>query len=179
MITAPPSTQPAEIVSPAGVSFAGSRARVGPRSVAWGVVAAAGMLGFYVAVIAWASGWAHLADQIALDWYFLVLIIGGFGLQVGIMVELRDAHRMRAGEATAGGAGAGASTMGMLACCAHHLVDLAPIAGATGAAVFLASYRIPFMIAGIALNAVGVTIGLRRLRHTRAHHREHDVCATA
>jgi len=67
----------------------------------------------------------------------------------------------------------------MLACCAHHLVDLAPIVGLTGAATFLASYRIPFMIAGITLNAVGVTIGLRRLHGARVPHVGDDACAIA
>ena len=174
MITTPPA---AERSTPSDAG-PGSGGRVGRRSVAWGIAAAAGMAGFYVAVIAWASGWGHLGGQIALDWYFLVPIIGGFGVQVGLMVELRAARRMRALEAGAGGVSAGSSTVGMLACCAHHLVDLAPIVGLTGAATFLANNRIPFMVVGLVLNAVGITIGLRRLHETRAHHHEDVECAT-
>lgn len=65
--------------------------------------------------------------------------------------------------AAAGGAGAGASTIGMVACCAHHLADVAPFIGATGAAAFLTDYRIPFMVVGIGVNAVGVIVAAQRL----------------
>jgi hypothetical protein len=136
------------------------------RSVVWGAVASTGMAAFYVAVIVWANGWSHLSSQIAQDWYFLILIIAGFGVQVALMVELRIRHRMRPTEAAAGGAGAGSAAAGMLACCAHHVVEVAPFVGATGAVAFLANYRVAFMVAGIALNAVGITIAARRIRHT-------------
>jgi hypothetical protein len=52
----------------------------------------------------------------------------------------------------------------MVASCAHHVADLAPIIGASGAAVFLTDYRVPIMIVGITVNAVGVAIAVRRLR---------------
>lgn len=138
------------------------------RSIGWGVAGAAAMAAFYTTVVVWANGWSHLASQVRLDWYFLAAIIAGFGVQVAIMVELRHRHAMHATDAAAGGAGAGASTAGMLACCAHHLADIAPLVGATGAATFLANYRIPFMIAGIALNAIGIGVGVHRLRRTPA-----------
>jgi hypothetical protein len=51
----------------------------------------------------------------------------------------------------------------MVACCAHHLADLAPIVGVSGAAAFLTDWRLEFMLAGIAVNAVGVAITGRRL----------------
>ena len=43
---------------------------------------------------------------------------------------------------------------------------LAPFIGATGAATFLLDYRIPFMVTGIGINAVGVIVAARRLRRT-------------
>ena len=71
----------------------------------------------------------------------------------------------------------------MVACCAHHIADLAPFIGATGTAAFLTDYRIPFMIVGIGVNAVGVAIAARRLRRTplvRAHvDEETDACVAA
>lgn len=149
-----------------------------PRSARAGLLAAAGLALFYVVVVAGASGsWAHLADQARQDWYYLMPIVGGFGLQVGLVAELHRRHRLRPAVAAAGGAGAGASTVGMVACCAHHLADLAPFIGATGAAAFLTDYRAPFMLVGIGVNALGVTIATRRLRRvatgaTGAHHDE-------
>ena len=139
------------------------------RSVRAGVLGSFGLAVFYVAVVAGASGsWEHLVDQARQDWYYLVPIVAGFGIQVAIMFELRHRHRLHHGAAAAGGAGAGASTVGMVACCAHHIADLAPFIGATGAAAFLTDYRVPFMVAGIGVNAAGVLIAGRRLAHTPA-----------
>lgn len=143
------------------------------RSVLWGALGSTGMAGFYVAVIVWANGWSHLGEQIRQDWYFLVPIIAGFGIQVALMVELRARHRMGRPEATAGATGAGSSAVGMLACCAHHLAEIAPLVGATAAATFLANYRIAFMVVGITLNAVGITVAARKLHHSPTHTGEH------
>ena len=137
------------------------------RGARSGLVAAAALSTFYVAVVWGASGsFQHLVDQARADWYFLALIVGGFGTQVALVSELRRRHRLQHGAAAAGGAGAGASTVGMVACCAHHIADLAPFIGATGAAAFLTDYRIPFMIVGIGVNAVGIAVAARRLGRT-------------
>jgi hypothetical protein len=147
---------------------------VNPRSVRSAALAAGGLALFYVVVVWTASGsFNHLVDQATRDWYFLALIIGGFGVQVALVSELRRRHRLQHAAAVAGGAGMGASTSGMIACCAHHIADLAPIIGVTGAATFLTDYRIPFMVIGIGVNAAGVAVAARRLHHTPAP-RRHD-----
>ena len=140
-----------------------------PRSIRAGILAAAALAAFYVVVVRGASGsWEHVRDQVAQDWYYLVLIIGGLGVQVALVAELRHRHRLQHGVASVSTAGAGASTAGMIACCAHHLADLAPFIGATGAATFLAAYRVPFMVLGIGVNAIGVAIAARRLQTLNA-----------
>lgn len=118
----------------------------------------------------WSAGWggpAHLGQQAIDDWPWLVLILAGFGTQVALFVELRhrphDAATKDAVVKTATGGGAGASSVGMVACCAHHVADLAPIIGVSGLAVFLTDYRVPIMIVGIAINTLGVVIAARRL----------------
>jgi hypothetical protein len=84
----------------------------------------------------------------------LALILAGFGTQVALFVELRRRHRLHdAAMKTATGGGAGASAVGMIACCAHHVADLAPIIGVSGLAVFLTDYRIPITVVGILINA--------------------------
>lgn len=139
------------------------------RSVRAAAIASALLALFYVGVVWAASGsFQHLVDQAGRDWYFLALILGGFGAQVGLVSELRRRHRLQHSAALAGGAGAGSSTAGMVACCAHHIAELAPFIGATGAATFLIEYRIPFMIVGIGINAVGVAAAALRLRDTVA-----------
>ena len=154
------------------------------RSVRVGALASAGLALFYLVVVAGASGsWEHLTDQARQDWYYLAPIVAGFGVQVALISELRRRHRLQHATAAAGGVGAGASTVGMVACCAHHLLDLAPFIGATGAAAFLIDYRVPFMVVGIGVNALGVTIAANRLRRTpftRSQPEEDvDACVTA
>lgn len=142
---------------------------ISPRSIRHGAIAAAAMSIFYIVVVSVASGsWAHLADQIRQDWYFLAAIVIGFGTQVTLASELRRRHRLAHGAAVTGGVGAGASTAGMVACCAHHLADLFPIIGAASAAGFLTDYRVPFMLVGIGINAVAVIVTARRLRSLTA-----------
>lgn len=137
------------------------------RSVAIGIAAGITLMAFYVIVVRGASGsWEHLRDQVRADWYLLVPIVMGFGTQAALLAELRRRHRMQAAAATASGAGAGASAAGMIACCAHHIADLAPFLGAGGAAAFLYDYRVAFILFGIGINAVGVALAARRLHRT-------------
>ena len=60
------------------------------RAVRWGVLAAAGLLGFYLAVIVAASGPAHLRAQLALDWPWITVIVAGFGIQTALLITLRE-----------------------------------------------------------------------------------------
>lgn len=153
---------------------------VNTRSLRAGVIAAAALAAFYVVVVAGASrSLDHLVDQAGADWYFLVAIIGGFGTQVTLLAELRHRHRLHAQAMAAGSAGAGASTAGMVACCAHHLADLVPFLGATGFAAFLIDWRVPFMVMGIGVNAIGIALAARRLRHLPLTPRGDVACAHA
>ena len=93
-----------------------------PTALRWGAGAAAGLASFYVAVLVGASGWSHLADQARADWWLLGPIVIGFAAQVALTVELRRRHRAHHLAATTG-AGTGASAIGMVACCAHNLVE--------------------------------------------------------
>lgn len=137
------------------------------HSIHTGAVAALLLAAGYGAVVWGASGsLGHLRSQVRLDWYLLAPITIGFGVQVALLSELRRRHRLLRAAAVAGGAGTGASAAGMIACCAHHLADLLPFVGATGAATLLYDYRLPFMLAGLGVNAAGITVMTARLRRT-------------
>jgi hypothetical protein len=137
---------------------------VNRRSLRWGLVASGALAGFYVAVLAASGGWEHLADQARADWWLLMPIIVAFGTQVALSVELRHRRHTQHLAATTG-AGTGASAVGMVACCAHHLVDLVPLLGAAGVAGFLFDWRIPLMVGGLTINLVAVAVAGRRLAH--------------
>jgi hypothetical protein len=64
-------------------------------------------------------------------------------------------------------ASGGTSTAAMIACCAHHVTDVLPLLGLSGAAVFLAQYKVPFMVVGIVSNAAGIGVMLRLIHRAQ------------
>ena len=140
---------------------------IAPRSVAAGLVAAAALLGLYLGIISLAQGVEHALAQLVTDAPFVGLIAAGFGTQIALYVELRAVDRLHRASAAVTAAGTGTSTAAMLACCAHHLVDLLPLLGLSAAAVFLNAYKTPLMLIGIGMNLIGIVVIARQLRRAR------------
>ena len=61
-------------------------------------------------------------------------------------------------------ASGGASTVSMVACCAHHLTEVLPVLGFAGAATVLATYQSVFLLAGVLANLGGLVYVLGLLR---------------
>lgn len=136
------------------------------RPLVFGQLGALGLLAFYLGVITLAQGWTHALQQLAEDRWFVGAITVGFGAQVGLFSYLRELHtRVTAGGVTVS---TGTSATAMLACCAHHLTDLTPILGLSGAAVFLNAYKTPLLWLGILMNLAGIVYLLRQVWQQRA-----------
>ncbi|MBI3964991.1 MAG: hypothetical protein HY329_05085 [Chloroflexi bacterium] len=137
------------------------------RAGAFGLLAALGLLIFYLTIITLAQGWGHAVEQFATDAWFIGAIMGGFGTQIGLFTYLRSLHVHMAtgGVATS----TGTSTAAMLACCAHHLADILPIVGVSGAAIFLNAYKTPLLWLGIVMNLAGLAYLLWQLSKSRRH----------
>ncbi len=149
-----------------------SSPRRGPFSVpplAWGLASAALLPALYLTVLTLAQSWSHARDQMGRDAPYLVAFSLGLGGQVGLFTHLRAEGRARpgGGAGAAIGASGGTSTLGMLACCAHHASDILPIFGLTAAAGFLSSWRPWFLAAGVASNAAGLAYLLFKFRAVR------------
>lgn len=140
---------------------------IAPRSIAIGLVGAAALLGLYLGIISLAQGAEHALEQLATDVLFVVPVAVGFGTQVALYVELRAIDRRHRAAAAVTAAGTGTSTAAMLACCAHHLVDLLPLVGLSAAAVFLNAYKTPLFLVGIGMNVIGIVVIARQLRRAR------------
>lgn len=132
------------------------------RSIAVGIIATVGLASFYVVVLSVLGGPGHLGQQIGQDAVWVVLLTVGFGLQASLMVELRRRHRLARQEGAAVGAAGSASALGMVACCAHHVAELAPLLGATGVAVALTAYRTPLMAVAVVITAIGIGVSIRK-----------------
>jgi hypothetical protein len=127
--------------------------------LAFGLLGSAGLLILYLGLVSLAQGWEHAASLLAEDAWIVGPILAGFGLQVGLYAYLKTViHAAARGAGALTGAGGGTSTAAMVACCAHHVVDVLPLVGLSAAATFLAEYRIPFMLFGLATNLVGIGV---------------------
>ncbi len=112
------------------------------------------------------------------DRAFVIPLVLGFGVQVGLFTYLRAGLFVSGGAAGAGtAANGGVSTAAMVACCAHHLADALPLVGLTAAATFLAQWKTPFMVLGLVSNAAGIALLLRQIAAARRHARACQVTA--
>ena len=138
------------------------------KPILMGLLGAFGLFALYMTIVTLAQGWQHAVELFAQDVWLVIPIMAGFGAQVGLYTYLRSVLRQKSRTSKAMmGAGGGTSTAAMVACCAHHVADLLPLLGLSAAASFLAAYKIPFMLIGLAMNAIGVVVMLRAIRAER------------
>src|SRR3970282_1073054 len=124
-----------------------------------GVIGALALFTLYMAIVTLAQGWDHAAELFGQDAWLVIPIMVGFGTQVGLYTYLRSVLRQKSRASKAMmSAGGGTSTAAMVACCAHHVADVLPLLGLSAAASFLAAYKIPFMLIGLGMNAVGTAL---------------------
>jgi YHS domain-containing protein len=127
-----------------------------------GLLASAMALSFYFGVLTVVSGWQFTVEQFTDWWPYIVALVTGFGIQVGLFVYLRRAvHAAASGKVmVATGASSGAA---MLSCCTHYLVNLLPVLGATGLVSFVGAYQVELFWFGIASNLAGIAYIGRRV----------------
>jgi hypothetical protein len=118
----------------------------------------------YFGLVSWAESPRHAIDYIWQDRWIVIPIIIGFGVQTGLYVILKKRLFVPVPNTGPSGALTGASgatsTLAMAACCAHHVTDVLPILGLTAAATFLAQYRTIFMLVGLGMTLVGISVML-------------------
>jgi len=130
--------------------------------VVMGFSASVALLIVYFGIVSLSESFEHAILQFRELWYWITLLVTGFGIQVGLYSYVRAALRAReiAGATTAMATASGVSTTSMVACCAHHLTDVLAIIGLSALSVVLAKYQLPFIILGILSNFVGITLML-------------------
>tara|TARA_B100000508_G_scaffold89939_1_gene70075 strand:+ start:418 stop:861 length:444 start_codon:yes stop_codon:yes gene_type:complete len=125
------------------------------NSVLLGTLAASLLLALYGAILTFVSGYAFMLDQWFQFWPYIVVLSVGFGVQVTLYVYLRQkVHEQVHGKVMA--VSGTASTVAMISCCTHYLVNLLPVLGAAGLVVFVSQYQIQLFWFGIAANLAGI-----------------------
>jgi P-type Cu+ transporter len=89
------------------------------------------LLGIYFVVLTLVSGWQFTVSQFSEFWYYVVALAVGFGLQVALFVRLRQAVSSTANSKAMMATSGTTPTAAMISCCAHFLVNVAPVLGAT------------------------------------------------
>lgn len=157
--------------SGAQVGILGSTPRLVVRAAVVGLAGAAGLIALYLLIVGLGSrSWSHALSLLLTDRYYVAAVVTGFGIQIGLYSYVRGLlrHGHGVGSSTAVAAtGTGTSTVSMIACCLHHVSDILPVVGLSGAAVFLSNYKVPLILVGVLTNAIGIAFMIRTLVHHR------------
>ena len=116
------------------------------------------LLGVYITTVTLVSGWDFMLDQFSQFWYFVISLAIGFGIQVGLYSYLKHAtvHKNTSGRVLA--VSGTTSTVAMISCCAHYLVNLLPILGVVGIITIVSQYQVQLFWIGLAFNLMGILI---------------------
>lgn len=137
------------------------------NAIFWGLIGGLTLLVFYFIVLTLANSFSHAKEQFALLWYWMFLLIIGFGIQIGFYYYIRRSikeKKMQVGTNRELAVSTGTSAGAMIACCAHHLVDVLPILGLSVAFLFLSTYQTLFLLLGILSNIIAVMFMLEIIK---------------
>lgn len=126
------------------------------------ITATIGLLFVYAVVLSAISGYKFAGEQFAMYWPYVVSLAVGFGIQVGLYMYLHESVRGSASGKTVAVTGT-TSTLAMISCCAHYLVNILPILGVAGAVAIIAQYQIQLFWVGIAFNLFGMAFIIRKI----------------
>lgn len=143
------------------------------RPLMYGTAAFGLMLAVYFGALTFVSGWAFTVSQFAQFWYFVLPLAVGFGVQVGLFVCLRDLVGRSTPSGTLVATSGTTSAAAMVSCCAHYLVNVAPVLGATGLVAFAAQFQVEFFWIGLLFNAAGIAYVASKLFNAS---KEHEQC---
>jgi len=134
-----------------------------------GIVASSILLAIYVSLVSLISGFDFMLSQFSEFWYFILSLAVGFGIQVVLYTYLRKAIKnndspgnLPAGRQVLAVSGT-TSTVAMISCCTHYLVNLLPILGAVGIITVISQYQVQFFWVGLAFNFAGIVYMLNRV----------------
>lgn len=130
------------------------------KPVAYGVLGSVVLFVVYIELLTLANSFAHAIEQFLSMWYWIILLVAGFGMQIGLYTYVRSYHsRIHVGGKALAASG-GVSTASMILCCLHHFADVLPLIGFAVFSTFLAQYQVTFIILGILSNFIGITMML-------------------
>ncbi len=126
------------------------------RAVRNGLIAVFIVLALNILVLSILKFPSMATEIIKKYWYLLILLIGGFGFQVGLFTYLKSA--ISCSTTVVSGSVSGVS---MILCCSHYLLNILPFLGAiigASALISLSEYIPHFLVLGVVSNVFGIGI---------------------
>jgi len=125
------------------------------------------LLTVYFSVVSLISGWPFALSQFRQFWYFIVSLAIGFGIQIGLYTYLKSAiYKKNIGGGVLAVSGT-TSTVAMLSCCAHYLINILPIIGTLGVVSLISQYQIKLFWLGLFFNLIGMFYITRKIASFR------------
>ncbi|OGG18623.1 hypothetical protein A3D05_01975 [Candidatus Gottesmanbacteria bacterium RIFCSPHIGHO2_02_FULL_40_24] len=132
------------------------------KPIASGITAGSFLLLFYFITMTYLAGsFETTLMQFKKLWFYMIPLSLGFGVQIGLYVSLKNLTDSSGKLAAANSA---VSTVGMIACCAHHLTDILPLIGLSFLTFFIIQYQVLILIIAIISNILSIIylLGLRQ-----------------
>lgn len=115
------------------------------------------LLSIYFIVLTLVSNWQFALLQFSNFWYFIISLALGFGIQVGLYIYLRNIlQRSQNGTGKVVAVSGTTSTVAMISCCSHYLVNILPIIGIAGLVSLVSQYQIQLFWFGLVANLLGI-----------------------
>ena len=127
------------------------------NSILYGILSGLGLLVFYLSFVSVFQGIDFAFLNLRSLWYLIFPLVIGFGIQIWLYSSIRHTANLTGTVAGTGTISGGS----MVACCSHFLLNMIPIAGASGLSLFLVQYQKWFLGFGILSNIFGITLMLR------------------
>jgi len=140
------------------------------NSIIYGMLACVILLGVYFAVLTLVSGWSFAQSQFVDFWYFIISLAVGFGIQISLYQYIKSLVNSGQGMGKVVGVSGTTSTVAMISCCAHYLVNLVPVLGVTGLVTFVAQYQVELFWVGLASNIFGIGYMANRIIKLKKNH---------
>lgn len=125
------------------------------KSITKGVLATLILLSVYFTIVSLVSGLDFMLEQFVQYWYFVVTLAVGFGIQIGLYSYLKSSIKGTVSPGVVATTGA-TSTVAMISCCTHYLVNILPILGAVGIITVISQYQVQLFWVGLAFNFAGI-----------------------
>lgn len=140
------------------------------KSILYGILASLILFAIYFTVLTLVSGWNFAQSQFVTYWYFIVSLVIGFGIQISLYQYIKSLVHSGQGMGKVVSMSGTTSTVAMISCCAHYLVNLLPILGTVGIVTFVAQYQVELFWVGLASNIFGIGYMTNRIIKFKKDH---------